>query len=211
MPLDATGADARFTIVVLAGGNATRLPGKLALPIDGEPMLARVLHALSATGAPCLVAAGTRIPDAIAADDAVRVVYDEYPGEGPLAALVSAAAAVRTPYFFAVAGDMPGIDAAFIGRVVAAAEAAHWPDAIVPLHPEGTLEPLAALYKREPWVMSARAALAKNRRNVSAALDGLRVAYYQIVPEDEPALANVNTPSDYKRLGSASRARDWRP
>jgi molybdopterin-guanine dinucleotide biosynthesis protein A len=59
--------------------------------------------------------------------------------------------------------------------------------------------------------MSARAALAKNRRNVSAALDGLRVAYYQIVPEDEPALANVNTPSDYKRLGSASRARDWRP
>jgi molybdopterin-guanine dinucleotide biosynthesis protein A len=211
MPLDATGADARFTIVVLAGGNATRLPGKLALPIDGVPMLARVLRALSVTGAPCLVAAGARSPDALAADADVHVVYDEHPGEGPLAALASASAAIHTPFFFAVAGDMPYIDAAFIGRVVAAAEAAQWPDATVPSRENGTLEPLAALYRRDPWVTSARAALAKHRRNVSAALDGLRVAYYRIEPEDEPALANVNTPSDYERLGNASHAHDWRP
>jgi molybdopterin-guanine dinucleotide biosynthesis protein A len=211
MPLDAAGAEARVTIVVLAGGDATRLPGKLALPVDGEPMLARVLRAMSATGAPCLVAAGARSPEALGANPAIPLVYDEHPGEGPLAALASAARAIPTPFFLAVAGDMPGIDAAFVARIVAAAEAARWPDAIVPRHADGTIEPLAALYKRDPWVAAARTALARGRRNVSAALDGLRVVYYDIVPEDEPALANVNTPSDYERLRSASSARDGRP
>src|ERR1700680_1836570 len=99
MRLDATGADARITIVVLAGGNATRLPGKLALPVDGEPMLVRVLRALSATGAPCLIAAGATMPEALAKTLGVPVVHDEHPGEGPLAALASAAAAVHTPFF----------------------------------------------------------------------------------------------------------------
>jgi molybdenum cofactor guanylyltransferase len=208
MPQDKTGADRRYTIIVLAGGNATRLPGKLALPVEGEPMLARVLRSLAATGAPCLVAAGERPPETVTAD--VAVVYDEHPGEGPLAALVSAAVTIQTPFFLAVAGDMPGIDAAFVARLVAAADAAQWPDATVPRHADGTIEPLAALYKREPWVAAARTALARERRNVSAALDGLRVVYYYIVPEDEPALANVNTPSDYERLRSASNTRDGR-
>jgi molybdopterin-guanine dinucleotide biosynthesis protein A len=210
MPLDAAGAEARITIVVLAGGDATRLPGKLSLPVDGEPMLARVLRVMSATGAPCLVAAGARSPEALGTNFEIPVVYDDRPGEGPLAALASAARAVHTPFFLAVAGDMPGVDAAFVARIVAAAGAARWPDAIVPRHADGTIEPLAALYKREPWVVAARAALARGRRNVSAALDGLRVVYYDTVPEDEPALANVNTPSDYERLRSASNARDGR-
>jgi molybdopterin-guanine dinucleotide biosynthesis protein A len=210
MPHDATGAEARITIIVLAGGNASRLPGKLALPVDGEPMLARVLRAMSDTGAPCLVAAGARLPDALPTNLGVPVVYDEHPGEGPLAALSSAASSVHTPFFLAVAGDMPGIDVAFVARIVAAAEAGDWPDATVPRHADGTIEPLAALYKREPWVAAAHSALARDRRNVSAALDGLRVLYYHIVPEDEAALANVNTPSDYERLRSALQTRDGR-
>jgi molybdopterin-guanine dinucleotide biosynthesis protein A len=210
MPKDKSGAEPRFTIIVLAGGNATRLPGKLALPVEGEPMLTRVLRAMAATGAPRLVAAGARPPDKHTMNFDVPVVYDEHPGEGPLAALASAAATLRTPFFLAVAGDMPGIDAAFVARIVVAADAAEWPDAIVPRHADGTIEPLAAMYKREPWVATARTALAKGRRNVTAALEGLRVVYYQIVPEDEPALANVNTPIDYERLRSASNARDGR-
>jgi molybdopterin-guanine dinucleotide biosynthesis protein A len=210
MLLDAPGAEARVTIVVLAGGNATRLPGKLALPVDGEPMLARVLRALSVTGAPCLVVANTLLPPEITAHIGVPIVYDEHPGEGPLAALVSSAAAVSTPFFFAAAGDMPGINAAFVRRVVAAAEADGWPDATVPMRSDGTLEPLAALYKVGPWLTAARNALAKGRRNVTAALEGLRTARYSIVPEDESALANINTADDYERLGNAATSLDWR-
>jgi len=208
---DALSADGRVTIVVLAGGSATRLPGKLALPVNGEPMLARVLRALSSTGAPCIVVANAPLPRELASLISVPVVYDERPGEGPLAALASSAAAVRTPFFFAAAGDMPGIDAAFVTRVVAAAESAGWPDATVPTRADGTLEPLAALYKVGPWLAAARNALSNGRRNVAAALDGLRTAHYSVVPEDEPALANINTPADYERMRSTSPSRDWRP
>jgi molybdopterin-guanine dinucleotide biosynthesis protein A len=208
---DVIGADGRITIIVLAGGSATRLPGKLALPVDGEPMLVCVVRALSATGVPCLVSANAPLPKAIASHISVPIVYDERPGEGPLAALASAAASVQTPFFFAAAGDMPGIDAAFVARVVAAADAAEWPDATIPVHADGTLEPLAALYKVGPWLAAARSALAKGRRNVTAALDGLQTRRYHIVPEDEPALANVNTPDDYERLRRASPVRERRP
>jgi len=207
---DETGADPQVTIVVLGGGLATRLPGKLALPVDGEPMLARVLRVLSATGAPCIVAAKAPLPDDVAAFVTVPIVYDEHPGEGPLAALASAASAVRTPFFFAAAGDMPGIDAAFVARVIAAAEKAGWPDATVPIRDDEKLEPLAALYKTGPWLAAARSALAAGRRHVTAALDGLRTIHYRIVPEDEPALANVNTPADYQELRDAAAARERR-
>src|SRR5450755_1617729 len=200
MRLDASGADAPVTIIVLGGGLATRLPGKLALPFDDVPMLARVVNALTATGAPCLLAANAPLTDDVGAHITVPVVYDEHPGEGPLAALATAASAVSTPFFFAVAGDMPGIDAAFVARVIAAAEKAGWPDATVPTRVDNSLEPLAALYKVGPWLAAARNALAAGRRNVTAALDGLRTVHYRIVPEDEPALANVNTPADYARL-----------
>lgn len=210
MPLDTPGAEKRLTIIVLAGGYATRLPGKLALPVNGEPMLVRVVRALSATGEQCIVAANDLLPAEFTAQLAARIVYDDRPGEGPLAALASAVAKVTTPYFFAAAGDMPGIDAAFVARIVAVAQAADWPDAVIPAHADGTLEPLAALYKAAPWLASARKALAIGRRNVTAALDGLRTVHYPIVPEDEPALANVNTPGDYESLRSAWAARERR-
>jgi molybdopterin-guanine dinucleotide biosynthesis protein A len=199
MRLDASGADAPVTIIVLGGGLATRLPGKLALPVDGVPMLARVLRTLSSMGAPCLLAANAPLPDDIAMHISVPIVFDEHPGEGPLAALATAASAVRTPFFFAAAGDMPGIDAAFVTRVMATAEETGWPDATVPMRDDNSLEPLAALYKTGPWLAAARKGLAAGRRNVTAALDGLRIVHYRIVPEDEPALANVNTPADYER------------
>jgi molybdopterin-guanine dinucleotide biosynthesis protein A len=207
---DATGADPQVTIVVLGGGLATRLPGKLALPIDGVPMLARVLRALSATGAPCLVSANAPLPDDVAALVTVPLVYDDHPGAGPLAALASAASVVTTPYFFAAAGDMPGIDAAFVARVIAAAEKAGWPDATVPIRDDEKLEPLAALYKTGPWLAAARIALAAGRRHVTAALDGLRTIHYRVVPEDEPALANVNTPAEYQQLQDATALRERR-
>jgi molybdopterin-guanine dinucleotide biosynthesis protein A len=211
MRLDARGADAPLTFIVLGGGLATRLPGKLALPVGGEPMLARVLQALSNLGAPCILAANAPLPDDVAAHISVPIVYDEHPGEGPLAALATAVAAVRTPYFFAAAGDMPGIDAAFVARVIAAAQKSGWPDATVPMRDDNSLEPLAALYKVGPWLVAARRALAAGRRNVTAALDGLRTVHYHIVPEDEPALANVNTPADYERQCHTFGANERRP
>src|SRR5579862_7970956 len=118
MQLDTRGAEPTVTVIIAAGGEATRLPGKLALPVAGTPMLLRVRRALADAG-PCVIAAKSHLDTEIAASIGARVVLDVQPGQGPLAALAGAAFTVDTPYFFAAAGDMPGLDAAFVRKLVA--------------------------------------------------------------------------------------------
>jgi len=208
MPPASPGAEPRVTVIIVAGGEASRLPRKLELPVLGIPMIVRVRRALAPIGA-CIVAAREPFAQSIAAAIDARVVLDDRPGEGPLAALVTAASFVETPYFFAAAGDMPGLDASFAARIVKAASDASWPDAVVPRWPDGTLEPLAALYATAPWSAAAAAALRAGRRNVTAALHGLRIAHYPLETGDAATLANVNTPEDYRRA-LASVAADAR-
>jgi molybdopterin-guanine dinucleotide biosynthesis protein A len=198
MPPVSPGAEPSVTVIIVAGGEASRLPRKLELPVLGIPMIVRVRRALASIG-PCIVAARTPFAQSIEASLDARVILDDRPGEGPLAALVTAASFVETPYFFAAAGDMPELDASFVGRVKNAAADAAWPDAVVPRWPDGTMEPLAALYATAPWSTAAAEAMRAGRRNVTAALQGLRVVHYPLGTGDEATLANVNTPEDYRR------------
>lgn len=194
---------ARITLVVLAGGLATRLPGKLALPVAGEPLLERVVRRLRAPGMRCVLS----VRDAAGEDMALRMgcdaARDEFEGAGPLAGLAAAARLVRTPLLFAAAGDMAGLERAFVERLARRFDAAET-DALVPRWPDGKVEPLAALYATVAIARGARAALAAGRRKVTAALQGLRVAYEPLTDADIDMLANVNTAGDYDAL-SASR------
>lgn len=198
------GVPPRTTIVLMAGGLATRLPGKLSLPIGGEPMLARVYKRLSASGRPCIVSARAPLADALAVSVPVPVIVDECSDGGPLVGLVSAAARVQTPLIFAAAGDLPNIDGAFVDALESAYDAArvsgNLPDGVVPTWPDGRLEPLAALYDASALLRCGRAALSTGRRNVTAAFEGMRVVPFSVRAEDEAKLANVNTPADYEAL-----------
>src|SRR5437879_5620761 len=108
---------ARVTIVLLAGGRATRLPGKLGLPVGDEPMLARVFRRLTSDGRACVISARTALEPELAATVRAPLVLDEYEDVGPLGGLVSAAGNVKTPLLFAAAGDMPWIDAHFVDQL----------------------------------------------------------------------------------------------
>jgi molybdenum cofactor guanylyltransferase len=195
----------RITIVLLAGGLATRLPGKLTLPVRGEPMLVRVYRRLTSHGRTCIVSSRAPLDAALVSSIAAPVVVDDYEDAGPLGGLVSAATRVRTPLFFAAAGDLPNIDAAFVDelereydRLITVGDA---PEAVVPVWPDGKREPLAALYDAVAFARAGRRALEGGRRRVTAALDDMRVALYAVRPEDEARLANVNTPDDYAAHG----------
>lgn len=195
---------ARTTVVLLAGGLATRLPGKLYLPVGGEAMLVRLHRRLAEGGRPCIVSARGPLRPDVSARLACTVVFDDYPDGGPLGGLASAAARVATPLLFAAGGDVVNLDAAFVDRLEreydAADRCAGGVDAVLPTWPDGKVEPLAALYAKEAFLRGARAALAAGRKRVTAALEGLRIRPYTVRPEDEALLANVNTPQDYERL-----------
>ena len=134
------------------------------------------------------------------------VILDEYRECGPLGGLVSAAGRVATPLVFAAAGDLPEIDASFVddleAEYAALQSAGGPPHAIVPVWPDGKLEPLAALYDAAALAHAGRLVLDGGGRRVTAVLDQMRVAAFAVRPQDEARLVNVNTPEDYRPFDS---------
>lgn len=199
--MSGTSAIARTTIVLLAGGAATRLPGKLSLPIDGESMLARVYRRVVAGRRPCIVSARVPLEIDVARTIPAPVALDDRGDAGPLGGLVTAASMVSTPLLFAAAGDLPGLDAAFVDDLEAEFDRASIegivPEAVVPRWTDGRLEPLAALYDARAVASAGASALEAGRRRVSAALDVLRVRHFTVRLQDEPRLVNVNTKTEF--------------
>src|SRR5579883_1382302 len=132
-------------VVILAGGNATRLPGKLELDAGGGPLLLRVYRNVLAIG-PVFVSANRTFPAAL--DESLRcpIVIDRSPGHGPLSGLVSTFAHVRQARVFVVAGDAPFAGAGTAEELLAAWEAGI--EAVVPVDAQGRLQPLCAVYER---------------------------------------------------------------
>lgn len=194
----------RATIVLLAGGPATRLPGKLALNVEGEPMLVRSFRRLTTEGWPCVISSRAALAPATATALAgVPVVLDELSDAGPLGGLLSGARAAATPLVFAAAADMPNLSATFALRLLAAYDAMDVkPDAVLPTWADGHVEPLAALYERAALIKRAGAALRAGKRKVTSWLDGATVLAYPLTSSDEIELLNVNTPADYERVSS---------
>jgi molybdenum cofactor guanylyltransferase len=161
-----------ISIVVLAGGRATRFPGKLEALIDGVPLLERVRRNLSEAG-PVILA-----------------VHDRQPGLGPLGGLYSAALDLDCERIFLAAGDAPNLTAAVPRALLAAMEPGD--EAVVPEH-DGHVEPLAAIYVREAVVREAPRLLQGDDLSMRALLAQLNV---RRVPLDAHHFSNVNTPED---------------
>ena len=107
-----------YDAVVLAGGQARRLGGqdKPALQVGGRPLLERVLAAC--TGATTRVVVGPPRP---LPHDVVQV-REEPPGGGPVPALRAGLARVSAPWVVVLAADLPFLDRAVLGELLAAAQ-----------------------------------------------------------------------------------------
>jgi molybdopterin-guanine dinucleotide biosynthesis protein A len=182
-------------VVILAGGEARRLPGKLALDAGGVPLLVRVFQNLRPVG-PVYVSCAGSFPPEIDRLLMCPLIVDRQPHAGPAQALDSALPLVREPQVFVVAGDMP-----FAGAAAAAELSAHWEEgieAVVPVNPEGRLEPLCALYARTALLRALRQVLAEGPGGVAAAVERLTAKRVRLA--DERALFGVNTPQEHMLL-----------
>jgi molybdopterin-guanine dinucleotide biosynthesis protein A len=197
---DVTARDTTIGVCILAGGEATRLPGKLALDVGDVPMLVRVYRNVS-PGRETWVSTKGALPPEIDAHLAAPAVVDRWSLRGPLSGLVSTMGMMRTPWVFAVAGDAPFVTGAFIDELAAHVRADL--DAIVPQHEDGRkrIEPLAALYRREAFVREGLAVLRSGEGMLRFVLDRLRTAYVEVT--DPRIFTNVNTPQDYAALRGA--------
>lgn len=93
-----------FDAIVLAGGRGSRLGGvdKAALILDQERLVDRVVAAARAEGASRVVAVG---PPHVG-DRADRVVREDPPFSGPLAALAAALPEIDSPWIMLLACDL---------------------------------------------------------------------------------------------------------
>jgi molybdopterin-guanine dinucleotide biosynthesis protein A len=184
-------------VCILAGGEATRLPGKLSMTVGDEPMLVRVFRNVSPGRETWLSTKGP-LGEEIASRIGAPQVIDRWPLRGPLSGLLSTLSEMRSEWVFAVAGDAPFVDAAFIDRLEAHVTPQY--DAIVPMHDLDAkrIEPLAALYRREAFLREGMPVLLGGDGALRLVIDRLRARFVPV--RDERAFANVNTPDDYAKI-----------
>ncbi len=185
-------------VVIVAGGEATRLPGKLELASGDGPLLGRVFSNVRAAGEIAIACKGTFPPELDALLEAPSIV-DRWPRRGPLGGMLTAMGRMRSRFVFALAGDAPFVDAGILARLWA--ERRGGDEAVVPAHERaGSLqrEPLAALYDRLAFLREGFPLLRSGNAALGAVLDRLQTRVVTFA--DGSAFANVNTPADYAAL-----------
>lgn len=168
---------------------------KALLPVNGEPMLLRVLRALRAVVNPVVVVAavGQELPPL---PDGVLLAYDMVPDRGPLMGLVTGLAALPpgVAAAFLSSCDAPLLHPEFVAHLLASLGA----NAVaVPRH-AGRLHPLAAAYRRAAGDV-ALSLLARDRRSMAGLIEALPATVVEDFPHSE-SLRNVNTPGEYAAL-----------
>jgi len=186
--------DSSIAILVLAGGRASRFPGKLEALVDGEPLVLRAFRAARATEWPVYVSAQCPFPAQIDRRLDCPVLLDREPWAGPLRALHSACETIVQERIFVLAADLPRVDTALLQRIAGA-----WlpdDDAVVPRH-DGRLEPLVAIYARSAILQESFTLFGEPRASMHDLIERIGARFVDIEPE---YFANVNTPADLAAL-----------
>ncbi|MDQ2872833.1 MAG: molybdenum cofactor guanylyltransferase [Candidatus Eremiobacteraeota bacterium] len=185
-----------LAVCLLAGGEATRFPGKLESDAGGVPLLERVYENLRSI-APVTVSAKDGFSADLKAALACPIVVDRWARRGPLAGLLSTLPMLDADRVFVAAGDLPFVDAQVYARLNRA-----WTNdtqAAVPVHGSNDrIEPLCALYDRAAFLEAAYPIFTNGSGSVREVVERLRVVRVRF--EDGRVFANVNTALDRRTL-----------
>jgi molybdenum cofactor guanylyltransferase len=202
------GGEGAVAAAVLAGGASRRMGrDKATLPVDGVELAVRVVATAARVAAPVVLVAPAGHPaEALGRRLGAAVVTD--PGAGPLAALAAALAALRAPYVLALAADHPCLQVGLLARLLAEREAGQ----AVACRRGGALEPLVAVWQREPALAAARSHLEAGRdlslRGLLAALATrvLEEPVWRPLDPEGLSFLDLDDPADLAAfVGSAGR------
>lgn len=181
-------------VVLLAGGQALRFPGKLEHAVDGRPMLARCYDRARAAGWPVYIAGKGAFSRELDGQLDAPLLIDRRPGEGPLSALLTACGLIQAERVFAVAADQPHLETGVLRQIAAAWEPGD--AAVVPAH-AGGIEPLTALYERRALLREGFELRARGRLAMRDVIDRIATRF---LPLEARYFQNVNRIEDLAAL-----------
>jgi molybdenum cofactor guanylyltransferase len=194
--MDATEIKQRFTAIVLAGGQSSRMGGvdKTLLEVNGRSLTRRVVDVVGPLFREVIVASG--VPGKFAEVQGVREVADHERGVGPLAGMLAGLEACATEWAFVVAADMPSLDPELVLRVCESANGEEL--ACAPRHGEFR-EPLHAAYRKDV-IAEIERFLDEGGRSVNKLLDRISVKWVDVDEPDLKHFKNINHPEDLEDI-----------
>ena len=189
------------TGIILAGGLSRRLGRDKAVePIEGQPLVGRVMDALSGIADELVVVVNTpqRGRELPLRDSAV-VAVDIYPNAGSLGGIFTGLSSASNQWGIVVACDMPFLNLDLLSYLLSFRES-H--DAVVPVL-DGRPEPTHAAYSKV-CLSAIEARLEADDLKIARFFDDVRVKYVsqRRVEEIDPSrrsFFNVNTEEDLAR------------
>ena len=189
------------TGIVLAGGLSRRLGRDKAVePIDGEPLISRVIRRLKdLTDEIVVVVNNSARGEQLPLSDSTKVAVDIYPDSGSLGGIFSGLSAAKNDWGFVVACDMPFLNSDLIAHILTLR---HSYDAVVPVL-DGFPEPTHAAYSKA-CLPHIELRLKSNQLRIAAFFSSVRVRSLseEEVDQFDPehlSFFNVNTPDDLAR------------
>jgi molybdopterin-guanine dinucleotide biosynthesis protein A len=183
-----------LAIVILAGGEGRRFPGKLERRIGQHALLLTVYNHMHGAYPVYISARATFSREIDAALDC-SVIVDRWEGRGPLGGLATVASTIGATRLFAVAGDAPAVTLDVLHALEDAWRTGD--EAAVPAH-SGGIEPLAALYDRAALLREATLAMDAGSYSMHGLIERLRARH---VPMASEYFVNINTEADLVRIG----------
>lgn len=197
----------RVTGIVLAGGRSTRFGGdKLAVEVDGQPLLWRAVRAVAQVADQIVVVISPAGAEPLLPDDlrsAVQFARDPVAYHGPLAGLAAGLEVASRPLAVLAAGDQPSLRPEVLATLVAELDRGHGsPEAdVAVLEDRHRLWPFPAALRVAPVREAARAALRGSDRRLFSLFGSLRVARvaesrWRALDPDAESLRDVDTRRD---------------
>ena len=167
------------TVLILAGGKSHRFQSfdKCFVTFNNKPLIQHVIDKISTVADEIIVAArdekqGEQIRNKIKIQNKVILVFDSLKGFGPLAGLLSGLERASFSYSLVIGCDMPFVNKRVVELLFAIAFTGY--DAVVPRLENGMLEPLHAVYRKEPMRAAIKEAAKKGDEKIFDVLSQLK-------------------------------------
>ncbi|MHA1130077.1 MAG: molybdenum cofactor guanylyltransferase [Candidatus Helarchaeota archaeon] len=197
-----------LSIVVLAGGKAKRLGvDKALIVIKNRPLIVHTLARISSMSDDIIIVTKTvkrmnKLRQVI--DGTARFFLDNTPSiESPLVGALTGFQKAKYKNILLIGCDMPLIQPKVIEllcKYIIKLQSRCW--AVIPRHPNKYIEPLCAIYRRQPAIEALKRAISERGFKMSIFIDYISAVHFfpiekiKIVDPDLQTFFNVNTRED---------------